>query len=285
MDHVLYVKGDDGKFGTAANRQAGAGCDVQWPEAGAGEQRGAERDRCGAWGSLRLFSPDAATRLHAAEAVFESHDVAALPTLDKALAKETDPAVKTRMEQAQAAALLFANDAPIPQRLAAVATLRARGDLESRSLLDGLSNQPPQVAAAAHAAVASIDHVLQLWSILESVYYGISLGSVLLLAAAGLAITFGVMGVINMAHGEMVMLGAYTTYVVQQVMHQIAPSLYEANLLFAVPLAFLVIGHRRHRHRAQPDPLALRASAGDAVGHLGSVAGFAAGGAHAFRCP
>jgi urea transport system permease protein len=91
-------------------------------------------------------------------------------------------------------------------------------------------------------AVAAIDRVLQLWSILQSVYYGISLGSVLLLAAAGLAITFGVMGVINMAHGEMVMIGAYTTYVVQQLMHQFAPSLYQANLLFAVPLAFIVSG-------------------------------------------
>ena len=142
------------------------------------------------------------------------------------------------MEQAQAAALLFSNDAPIQQRLAAVATLRARGDLESRSLLDGLSNQPPPVAAAAHAAVAvdrpgaaTLEHSAK--RLLRH-----QPGSVLLLAAAGLAITFGVMGVINMAHGEMVMIGAYTTYVVQQVMHQIAPSLYEANLLFAVPLAF-----------------------------------------------
>ena len=241
VDHVLYVKGDDGKFSTAQTGKPAP--DVMSSGLKLVRVNNPVRSAIdAALGQLQLFSPDAATRLHAAEAVFESHDVAALPTLEKALAKETDPAVKTRMEEAQAAALLFANDAPIPQRLAAVATLRARGDLKSRSLLDGLSNQPPQVAAAAHAAVASIDHVLQLWSILESVYYGISLGSVLLLAAAGLAITFGVMGVINMAHGEMVMLGAYTTYVVQQVMHQIAPSLYEANLLFAVPMAFLVSG-------------------------------------------
>jgi len=195
-----------------------------------------------ALGALQLFSPDVATRLHAAEAVFKSHDVAALPALTKALVTETNPAVRTRMAQARAAALLFSSEPSEKDRLAAVATLSARGDLESRSLLDGLTNQTPAVTAAAHAAVAAIDRVLQLWSILQSVYYGVSLGSVLLLAAAGLAITFGVMGVINMAHGEMVMLGAYTTYVVQQVMHQIAPSLYEANLLFAVPLAFIVSG-------------------------------------------
>ena len=65
--------------------------------------------------------------------------------------------------------------------------------------------------------MTAIDRNLQLWSILQSVYYGLSLGSVLLLAAAGLAITFGVMGVINMAHGEMVMIGAYVTFMVQQV--------------------------------------------------------------------
>ncbi|MBN8909007.1 MAG: urea ABC transporter permease subunit UrtB, partial [Rhodospirillales bacterium] len=98
------------------------------------------------------------------------------------------------------------------------------------------------VANAAGAAITAIDRQLQLWSILQSVYYGISLGSVLLLAAAGLAITFGVMGVINMAHGEMVMIGAYTTFVVQQLMRAYLPGVYAINLLLAVPLAFLVAG-------------------------------------------
>jgi urea transport system permease protein len=195
-----------------------------------------------ALGSLRLFSPDADIRLQAAEAVFQSHDPAALPNLTKALAKETDPSVKQRMEQAQAAALLYSPGGSEQDRLSAVAVLKARGDIEARSTLSGLSGQSPAVAQAIDAAVASIDRVLQLWSLLQSVYYGISLGSVLLLAAAGLAITFGVMGVINMAHGEMVMIGAYTTYVVQQLMHQFAPGLYQANLLFAVPLAFIVAG-------------------------------------------
>jgi urea transport system permease protein len=174
--------------------------------------------------------------------VFTSHDPAALPALDKALAQEKDPAVKQQIEQARAAALLFASDASQDDKLAAVATLRARGDQDARSLLSSLAGQTGPVADAAAAAVVSIDRVLQIWSLAESVYYGISLGSVLLLAAAGLAITFGVMGVINMAHGEMVMIGAYTTYVVQQLMHQFLPSLYQANLLFAVPLAFIVAG-------------------------------------------
>ena len=57
---------------------------------------------------------------------------------------------------------------------------------------------------------------MSLWEAVQNAWYGISLGSVLLLAAIGLAITFGVMGVINMAHGEMVMIGAYVTFVVQE---------------------------------------------------------------------
>jgi urea transport system permease protein len=195
-----------------------------------------------ALGSLQLLAPDAATRMSAAEAVFHSHEPAALPALAKALAQEKDPDIKLRMQQAQAAALLSSTDASEPDRIAAVKVIAARGDQDSRSLLDGLTGQPPAVAAAAAAAMKSIDRALQLWSILESVYYGLSLGSVLLLAAAGLAITFGVMGVINMAHGEMVMIGAYTTFVVQQVIRAYAPGMFGASLIIAVPLAFLVSG-------------------------------------------
>ncbi|HUN39202.1 MAG TPA: urea ABC transporter permease subunit UrtB [Acetobacteraceae bacterium] len=240
-DNVLFIQNANGSFVNAATGAPAPGLTADaltqvFPDLRAQ----AVIDKV--LGQLQLFSPDAATRENAAEALFQSHDVAALPILSKALSNETDPAVRTRLEQAHAAALLFSKDAPVQQQLAAVAVLRARGDLDARALLASLSNQPPDVAAATRAAVAAIDRSLQLWGILQNVYYGIGLGSVLLLAAAGLAITFGVMGVINMAHGEMVMLGAYTTYVVQQAMHQIAPAWYQANLLFAVPLAFLVTG-------------------------------------------
>jgi urea transport system permease protein len=77
---------------------------------------------------------------------------------------------------------------------------------------------------------------------MQNIWYGLSLGSVLLLAAIGLAITFGVMGVINMAHGEMVMLGAYTTFVVQEAIRTSAPELFSWSLAIALPLAFLVSG-------------------------------------------
>jgi urea transport system permease protein len=90
------------------------------------------------------------------------------------------------------------------------------------------------------AAASSVKTRLAIWGQLQNAWYGVSLGSVLLLAAIGLAITFGVMGVINMAHGEMVMLGAYTTFVVQEVIRAHAPELFEASLFIAVPLAFVV---------------------------------------------
>lgn len=92
--------------------------------------------------------------------------------------------------------------------------------------------------ALAEKTIESIDQLLKVNSYAENLYFGLSLGAVLLLAAIGLAITFGVMGVINMAHGEMIMLGAYTTYVVQQLM----PDSIGLSLVVAVPAAFLVSG-------------------------------------------
>ena len=110
-------------------------------------------------------------------------------------------------------------------------------------MLAGLpAGQSPAVQKAAADAIASIDNRLALWNTVQNAWYGLSLGSVLLLAAIGLAITFGVMGVINMAHGEMVMLGAYTTFVVQDVIRSRYPGLFDMSLFIAVPLAFLVAG-------------------------------------------
>ncbi len=196
-----------------------------------------------AMGGLRLFDPDAAIRGDAAAAVFKSRDAAALPSLDRAIAAEKDPGVLATMRQARAAALLASPDSTEPDRLAAVATLGDRADLEARAVLASLPGpQPPAVSAAAAAAVAAIDWRLQLWNLAQGVFYGVSLGSVLLLAATGLAITFGVMGVINMAHGEMVMIGAYVTFMVQEVIRAHAPWLFGASLFIAIPLAFLVSG-------------------------------------------
>jgi urea transport system permease protein len=193
-----------------------------------------------ALGALSLQAPDPAARRAAAEAVYRARDADVLPALEKALAAERDPAAKRAMELARAAVLLTAPGTGIADRFAAIAALRAQGTEEARALLASLHDQPPEVAEAAQGSVAAIDRSLRLWSVLQDVLYGVSLGSVLLLAAAGLAITFGVMGVINMAHGEMVMLGAYTAFVVQGAVRDYLPVLGGASLVIAVPLAFLV---------------------------------------------
>jgi urea transport system permease protein len=193
-------------------------------------------------GALGLFAEDATARRTAAEALYQSADPGALPLIRRALQHEKNAGVARGLREADAAALLKSDTGSDAERIAAVKELAARSDLSARSLLASLHGQKPPVAAAVALAVRDIDRRLQLWGLLENVYYGISLGAVLLLAAAGLAITFGVMGVINMAHGEMVMIGAYTTFVVQQVIAAATPELTEVGLLLAVPAAFLVAG-------------------------------------------
>ena len=126
----------------------------------------------------------------------------------------------------------------VQDRLDAVETLKARGDQDAQSLIDQMLQKAtdPGVRSAAQFALASIQTRLALWGAAQDLWYGLSASSVLLLAAIGLAITFGVMGVINMAHGEMVMLGAYATYVV----HSRCPVAADWSLAFAIPFAFVV---------------------------------------------
>jgi len=193
-------------------------------------------------GGLDLASPTPAARIKAAGQLFISRDPANLPLLEKALAAEKVASVRMVMLEAQAAALLASNTGSEEIQSAAVATLLARGDIEAKSLLGSLHDNPPSVLSKASAAIVSIERIERLWSVVQGLFYGMSLGSVLLLAASGLAISFGVMGVINMAHGEMVMLGAYTTYVVQSAIAAAAPGLMGFSLMIAVPAAFLVSG-------------------------------------------
>jgi len=196
-----------------------------------------------ALGGLTLLSPDPAKRIQAAQSVFKTHDETMLPIVDGALQKETNKGAKLAFTEARAAILLFKEDATDAEKLEAIATIKARGDQEALALLTGLTgDQPPAVARAAANATSAIQSHLALWSAVQNAWYGLSLGSVLLLAAIGLAITFGVMGVINMAHGEMVMIGAYVTFVVQETIRTSYPALFDYSLLIAVPLAFIVAG-------------------------------------------
>jgi urea transport system permease protein len=193
-----------------------------------------------ALGSLTLLSADVATRIQAAHAVYKSHDAAALPLVEVALQKETDSSAKSALEDARAAILLFKSDASEAERLEAVAAIKARGDQEALALLSSIPGDLPiTVTQSAQSAMQAIKSRLALWSTVQDAWYGVSLGSVLLLAAIGLAITFGVMGVINMAHGEMVMIGAYTTFVVQDIIRANYPAMFDYSLLIALPLAFL----------------------------------------------
>src|SRR5262245_41300374 len=194
-----------------------------------------------ALGGLTLLSPDPARRLEAARAVFKSRDANTLATLETAINKEAEPRVKRALEEARAAIVVGKPDAKEADRVAAILLLRERGDQDARGVLAGVpSDQPASLQRALADAIITIDNRLAVWNVAQNFWYGISLGSVLLLAAIGLAITFGVMGVINMAHGEMVMLGAYTTFLVQEMIREHAPWLFDYSLSMAIPLAFLV---------------------------------------------
>ncbi len=193
-------------------------------------------------GNMTLLAADPAVRAAAADAVFASADPEALATLDQALQRESEGWVAIKLEQARAAAILQ-TDAEIDAKRDAIQTITRRGDRDALSLLVALGNSAEgELQEAALAGVAAIERRLATWEMAQHITYGISLGSVLLLAAIGLAITFGVMGVINMAHGEMVMLGAYTTYVVQEALRNHYPALFDSSLFIAIPLAFLVTG-------------------------------------------
>ena len=196
-------------------------------------------------GGLTLLSPDPDKRYDAAQAVFKSREENALPALETAIGKETSLRIKQALMEARAAIILNSDSASENDKIDAVAVIRARGDQDAVALLSAL---PIGHAARGRpawpvgSAPPPISNSLALWDLLQNAWYGVSLGSVLLLAAIGLAITFGVMGVINMAHGEMVMLGAYVTFAVQEVMRNGHPGLLDWSLVIAVPLAFVFTG-------------------------------------------
>jgi urea transport system permease protein len=191
-------------------------------------------------GQLTLMSDDRGTRLAAAQSVLRDANPENLELLDAALAAETDANVKAVMETARAA-IILKTDASLEEKTVAVETMKSRGGRDSISVLTGvLASSPEELKPTIQAAIDALNQTQAAWGLAQNVWYGVSLGSVLLLAAIGLAITFGVMGVINMAHGEMVMLGAYTTFTVQEVIRRNFPEILDYSLAIALPLAFLV---------------------------------------------
>ena len=191
-----------------------------------------------------LFSADPAARLSAIEDLLKAIDPGAEPLLREALARETQARVRAGL--ATAIALLEIDHGDAEARLAAIRRLEGNLHPEVRNRLRGLlaedaagdpaGTEATRVAAA--RVLKGIESKLEFYDFVQTLFFGLGLGSVLALAAIGLAITFGVMGVINMAHGELIMLGAYSTYVVQLLL----PNHIDYSLFIALPVAFLVSG-------------------------------------------
>ncbi len=188
--------------------------------------------------SLQLLSPDVAQRRAAIDALREETDEARLPLIDKALAAETDAGLKARLSAIRARMLIGSSD--LARRLEAANQLADSGNPATRTvLLEQLRNeQDPKAKAAMQAALKRVEDRLQWGERLAALFSGLSLGSILLLVALGLAITYGLMGVINMAHGELMMIGAYATFVMQGLFQKYFPGAFDWYLVAAVPVAF-----------------------------------------------
>ena len=192
--------------------------------------------------SHQLLSTDAQVRLTAAQQLQKSAQPAQVAFLDRRYAAEADAAVHAALGLALANLQLVAEDPAV--RLAAVRLLGETGDPMARTRLEALLEPGVEadanVRTAAETSLAQVKRKLLIGELLGQAFSGLSLGSILLLAALGLAITFGLLGVINMAHGEMLMLGAYATYVVQILMQRYAPDALAFYPLVALPVAFAV---------------------------------------------
>ena len=240
-DRVVFANGLDG--GGFNIRDAGTG---EW--LGQVGRRGAKKISVnnrlrgllrGLIAGIRLDDKDPDDRIAAAEAIAAGADSSMREVLDARLLVESDAKVIAAIETALVVFDLDANDETI--RLRAIRASASNLDGRVREKLTGISNDPvasEAIQEAARETLESIEETVARYKTIETVFFGLSLGSVLVLAAIGLSITFGVMGVINMAHGELIMLGAYTTYVVQTLF----PGALEYSLLIAVPAAFFVSG-------------------------------------------
>ena len=189
--------------------------------------------------AVKLLSSDENLRREAIKTLAGESDEARLPLIEKAYAAETLPALKSQLGGMRAAILLGSSDKA--KRLDAAALLSASNHPATKTVLIerlGLETDA-DVKVALRVALAKVEASLAWGDKLGAMFSGISLGSILLLVALGLAITYGLMGVINMAHGELMMIGAYATYVVQGLFQKYLPGAFDWYLLAAVPVAFM----------------------------------------------
>ncbi len=203
------------------------------------------REITGAIAVLKLSAPERAIRFAAARALQSGADEEMLPAVAAALAKEQDPEIKGLLEFARATIELASSDKT--KKLFAIHALATSKSASTKTLLLGLMEKKgdvfvepdAEVRAEVEIALRAIEGRLATGELAGRIFSGISLGSILLLAALGLAITYGLMGVINMAHGELMMVGAYATYVVQNLFRSHLPGAFDLYLLAALPVAFL----------------------------------------------
>jgi urea transport system permease protein len=190
--------------------------------------------------ALRLFDPDQRVRRAAADEMAAAAKLETAPLLSRALEKETDRPTRRLLVLAYARANLKSPDPAA--RLAAVKALGASADPAVRSLLAALLDERVErdagVRGEARSSLAAVELRLGVGEVLAHVFSGLSLGSILLLVALGLAITYGVMGVINMAHGELLMIGAYASFGVQSLFTEYLPRALDWYLVAAIPVAF-----------------------------------------------
>lgn len=186
--------------------------------------------------TLQLSHSDVKVRLTAINELLKEPDDSAATLVQSLLDQENDSEVKSAMQTLLAIHMLTQADSE--QHLDAIATLKQSLQPAAVNALVDYEAPNRELKKAAQAAIKSIEDRKELYSVIETIFFGLSLGSVLALAAIGLAITFGVMGVINMAHGELIMIGAYTTYVIQTLM----PNNIGISILVAIPAAFVVAG-------------------------------------------
>ncbi len=253
-DRVLRIRG-----GTAVDLATGAAIDpVPEPREDVVLNNRVRRELATAIAALKLTSEDRATRLAAATELQRGADEDMLPAIRRAEDREQDALIRSLLSLSRATIELGSQDKTA--RLSAIRALAESRDPNTRTLLlpliekkSGEFVEPDgDVRAEAERSLRAIESRLSTGEMIGRVFSGVSLGSILLLAALGLAITYGLMGVINMAHGELIMIGAYATYVVQNLFRSYAPGAFDLYLIAAVPAAFAasaLTGHGARAHR------------------------------------
>jgi len=200
-------------------------------------------------GKLQLQSSDPSIRLAAAEQLLKKPSSGLVELVEKALSKETNDEIREVFFLVLAKEGLKSDDKK--KRLQSLKIIKEFGNNDFKNVLESILRKNEkgeflesdfEVRDSAKKAISSIEKRQFFIDQIANLFYGMSLGSILLLAALGLAITFGLMGVINMAHGEMLMIGAYSTFVIQNLFKEYLPNLFDWYLIAAIPTAFIVSG-------------------------------------------